>query len=78
MQDICEYFIETSKPNIFNIRIPGNVVVRHEKSFQGLIASLQESGVKTDNLTVFEFYTRIEHFEQKYSKHIKKHGNQQI
>lgn len=74
MQNICEYFIEQNKPQTFNIRIHNNIIVKHEKSFQNIITSLQESGIKTENLTVFEFYSRIEHFEIKYQK-LKSHGN---
>ena len=76
MMDICEYFIEQNRPNNF---APGtNDVVKHEKGFEMMCASLEESGVTTKGLTVFEFYSRIEHFENRYSK-IKKHGsNQQV
>lgn len=76
MQEICEYFIEQNKPHVFNIRVKNNVVVAHEKSFENIITSLQESGINTSGLTIFEFYSRIEHLEKRYQN--LKHGNKQV
>lgn len=74
MKDICEFFIEQNKPHSF---APGNNdVIKHEKGFEKLCAALEESGVNMRSLSIFEFYSRIEHFETKYSK-IKKHGSNQ-
>lgn len=75
MKDVCDYFININKPKSF---IPGdNAVINYEKGQQSILSSMEESGINTKSLTVFEFYSRIEHLENKYkSKH---HGsNKQI
>ena len=78
MQDICEFFMEQGKPHQFNPRATDNILVKNEKSFENILASMQEAGIKTEQLTVFEFYSRIEYFEDKYAK-VKRHGsNKQV
>jgi hypothetical protein len=68
MKEICEYFIEEGKPKLFDPRSSQNIVIQHEKSFEHIIASIQELGISTEKITIFEFYTKIEYFENKYSK----------
>lgn len=75
MKDVCDYFIEQSRPRSF---APGNnELIKHEKSFEGMCANMEESGVRSDGISVYQFYSRIEHFENKYSK-IKHGSNKQV
>ena len=68
MKIICDYFMENSKPKIFNPHDPHNVTLEHEKSFENVCISLNENGIDTKNVTIFEFYSRVEYFEKKYEK----------
>jgi hypothetical protein len=68
MKEICEYFMDQGKPKLFDPTSPKNVVIEHEKSFELILTSIQELGVKTDKITIFEFYTKVEYFENKYNK----------
>lgn len=73
MKEICEYFMEQGKPKLFDPSSPENVIIQHEKSFEHILASIQELGISTDKITIFEFYTKIEYFENKFTK-LKQHG----
>lgn len=72
MKDVCDYFIDINKPKSF---IPGdNAVIEYEKGQQSILSSMEESGINTKDLTVFEFYSRIEYLEKKYKSKNKSHG----
>lgn len=75
MKNVCEYFMEQGRPKQFNPNAHDNVVIQHEKSFENILVSMQELNVQTDKLTVFEFYSKVEYFENKYAK-LKKNGSQ--
>ena len=57
--------------------IGNSEIIKFEKSFEMMKGTLEEAGVKTECLTVFEYYSRIEHFENKYSKLKQNGGNKQ-
>ena len=77
MQDICNYFIEQNKPKQFNPTAKNNVVVQGDKQFESVCTNLEESGVNTENLSIFSFYSKIEHFEKRYNE-LKSYGSNKL
>lgn len=78
MRLICEYFLDQSKPQVFNPHDSHNVILEHDKSFEAVLISLSENGINTEKLTIFEFYTRIEFLEKKYQKQKANVGHKQL
>ena len=74
MLDICNYFIEQNKPKQFNPSAKDNVVIASEKQFEVICSNMEESGAKIENMSIFSFYSRIEHFEKRYNE-LKSHGS---
>jgi hypothetical protein len=74
MREICNYFINQNKPKQFNPGSKNNIVITSEKQFESVCTNLEESGVNLENITVFSFYSKIEHFEKRYNE-LKSHGN---
>jgi hypothetical protein len=68
MNEVCEFFLEQGKPRDLK-----DSTIQNEKSFENMLSALQESGIQTKDMTVFEFYSKIEYFENKYNK--LKHGS---
>jgi len=69
MQVVNEYFIEQSKPLILHPALPKNEIVKNDKRLSDMLIQLEQNNMKTENLTIFEFYNRIEVLEKKYKKH---------
>lgn len=67
MREICNYFIDRNMPKSFNPISKNNVIVSNEKMFESVCTNLEESGAKTENMSIFSFYARIEHFEKRYN-----------
>lgn len=73
MKEICDYFIEQAKPKQFNSHAEDNIIVQSDKQFESVCTNLQESGIDIEKLSVFSFYSKIEHFEKRYQE-LKNHG----
>lgn len=64
IERLNQYFLDFLKPKVFS---PGqeNAVIEHELHFEEIKSGMEESGIDTRRLTVFEFYARIQHFEKR-------------
>lgn len=73
MKDICDYFIAQSKPKSF---APGkeNVITSSEKQFESVCANIEENGINAENISVFTFYSKVEHLEKRYQEMMKSYG----
>ncbi|OZI09943.1 hypothetical protein BWI93_00975 [Siphonobacter sp. BAB-5385] len=59
-------YSELTEPPSFDPRNPDNFIIDLEKSFARTCAALEESGCKEPKeLSIFEFYARIQQFEQR-------------
>lgn len=68
VRSIDEYLIQLNRPKDFKLDNPENVLNNLDISFENLIAVLEESNVSNPkNLTVFEFYQRLQYYESKKS-----------
>lgn len=68
-QNIDEYILSINPPNDFRANSDENVVRGMELSFEKLCASMEEAGIKSPkNLTTFEFYSRLDFFQDKKKK----------
>lgn len=62
---IDEFLISENECMNFDLDIDSNVINRQEKSMHNIIASLESNGVSNaKEMTVFEIYQRIEHYEK--------------
>lgn len=59
------YILEETRPKCFDHRNRNNAIVANEKSYETLKALIEENGTDTKNLTVFEFYNRVEYLNKK-------------
>lgn len=73
--EIANYFIEMNKPLVFNPNNKDNAVIKNEKRFLSVLNSMQEVGLKTENLSTFEFYNKIDYLETKYKNKPKNGSN---
>ena len=63
---IRDYFLGSMTPKNFDPFDSGNDIIKHDKEFEAMCSSMEEAGMnEAKNLTVFEFYSRIEYFEKK-------------
>lgn len=69
MEDVCKYFMEQNKPKNLHPRSPNNEIILAEKKLDKILVNIQQAGIKTDKITVFEFYNRISILEETYKKH---------
>lgn len=67
IKSIDEYLMSFHIPDVFDVRSSQNVIKSIDESFQSLCASLEANGTTgAADLTVFEFFSRIEYYEKKY------------
>lgn len=63
---IREFFTESLRPKNFNPFDSNNDLLLHEKEFEAICSGMEEAGIQNaKNMTVFEFYSRVEHFEKR-------------
>lgn len=63
---IIEYFLQKSKPHIFDPHDENCVVFMYDREIEELCISMEENGINNPkDLTVFEFYSRIRYYEKK-------------
>jgi hypothetical protein len=56
-------------PKDFTPGNPENILVKMDKSFEGVCSALIDMGVQhPKELTLLEFYSRIEHIERKHKE----------
>lgn len=61
--------IELSKPNDFRFSNPDNVLNQLDANFEDVCSAMQEAGmIDPKKLSTFEFYSKIEYFENKKRK----------
>lgn len=64
-----EFFLDNSRPKVFNPYADNSEVVRIETDFELMVSSMEEAGILgAKKMTIFEFYMRIQHFDNKYKK----------
>lgn len=69
VRDIEEYQVALITPKNFDGDDPENFIKNLESSFEAICTSLEELGVhKPHELTVFQFYSKIQYFEKKKLK----------
>jgi hypothetical protein len=60
-------------PKDFTPNNPENVIVQLDKSFENICSALTDAGVQDPKkLSLLEFYSRIEHLEQKHKERSKR------
>lgn len=71
LNELSNYFLDFAKPRNFGRE--NNFLVDHELGFEEIRSSMEESGIMVKELTIFEFYSRIKHFEKRNAE--LKNGN---
>ena len=72
VDEVNQYLISLNEPKDFGSRSTNNAVRYVELSFEKLCTSMEEAGINNPKgLTVFEFYAKLDYFEDK-KKQIKK------
>lgn len=75
MNAIRDILISHTKPKVFDPEDRNNEIVKLENDFEAMCSALEECGITSPkSMTVFEFYSRIRHFEKKNKP--KANGNQ--
>jgi hypothetical protein len=69
VERLSKHFWELQRPLNFNPFEKDNAIVKHEKSFEEILAAMEESGA-TDarKMTEFSFYCRMQYLEKKVKK----------
>lgn len=58
--------LETVRPNIWNINVLGNMEIEMEVEFEKLLISVADNcNINIDNISVFRFYSVLEHLKEK-------------
>ena len=72
--DIADkYLKEVLKPKSFTADNPNNEIVSNENAFEAICAALEDCGCPNPKeLTVYEFYKRIEYYKKKFKPKGKK------
>ena len=74
VNELSKWFFFEQKIYSFNPFEEGNVIVEQEKSFELLVASMEENGaVDARDMTEFSFYCRLQYLENKV-KQLEKYG----
>lgn len=58
--------LRLSKPNVWNVYLPGNAELDHEVGFEGFMFAVAEhTNEDLDKITVFRFYSLLDHIKSK-------------
>lgn len=69
LKKIDEYFADLNKPNDYNPTSPKNIIVEYERNLESLIGLLETNKIhKPDELTLFEFYSRLKFIKEHIMK----------
>ena len=64
LDEISLYFIDLNKPKNFDSEDPDNCVVKLDAQFEQLRSMLEGNGTSTKDLTLIEFYSRLEYIRK--------------
>ena len=65
-EKVMNYFLDNTKPNVFDPDNEENVLFLSDSQTEDLYIGMQENGIpEPKELTVFEFYKRIQYYEKK-------------
>lgn len=72
LQEIDKYILQQAKPQDFDMDSPNNVAIRSDVQFETLCSVLEGNGVvNAGDLTLVQFYARLEHFKRANQPHRK-------
>lgn len=73
IKQIDDWQLSLIAPKNFDSQDVDNYIKTIELSFEALIASMEDLGVeRPEDLTIFQFYTRLTYFEKKKAKQSRK------
>lgn len=64
LDDISLYFVELNKPKSFDSEDQNNAVVKLDSQFEQLCSMIESNGTNTRELTLIEFYSRLEYIRK--------------
>lgn len=64
LDEIAVWFIDMNKPKDFDVDSPENCVIKLESNFEQLCSMIESNGSTTKDLTLLEFYSRLEYIRK--------------
>ena len=69
IKEVDDFLLSLNPPSDFATNSPNNVIRNMEKSFETLVATMEDAGIhRPKDLSVFEFYSRLDYLESKRKK----------
>lgn len=66
IREIDDYIVSFHAPKNFDYDSPENEVIHHRVSYERVCTGLEKNGINTDKITAFQFYSKIDYFQEIY------------